>query len=315
MAVLLVAGCLAATSARAKSCGDDVDGADVPCACGDVVVSSVVLGDDPVVNGPPCLHDGLIVRAPDARRALVIDLHGTKLRGSGAGVGIRIVAGGPGGARLLSSGGAAAVMGFEDGVVARGTDSAALIEDVVVSESGRDGLRVSGPEFTIRRVEVHGARRDGFALGGRGFQIAATRASDCGRYGYSVMGDSGQIGQPGAGNLAERSGWAGFSIMGAGHALSDCTAMFGRRSGVHLQAVQIEVRGCQASDNGGDGIEGMGNRWRIAGNEALRNAGNGIVVRGVELLDEGGNRGADNQGVERELGPVQCAIAGAPCVL
>src|SRR5258707_695047 len=104
----LVAGFLAGlggTAASAEVCGGGVDGSDVPCACGDVVVSSVRLDGDPVVSGAPCRHDGLIVRAPEElRRAIIVDLNGATLRGSGNGVGIRIVGGGPGGARVTSSG-------------------------------------------------------------------------------------------------------------------------------------------------------------------------------------------------------------------
>jgi hypothetical protein len=312
---LVFAGSLMAASVSAKLCGDDVEGADVPCACGDIVVSSVALDADPVVHGPPCAHDGLVVRAPESRRAVIVDLRGATLRGSGAGAGIRIVAGGPGGGRVISSGAPGTIAGFGDGIVARGSDTVALIEDVVVIDNRRDGLRISGPDFEIRRVDVRGAHRDGFALGGRGFRIAQTRAADCGRFGYSVMGHAGQIGRAGAGNVAERSGEAGFNIMGGGHALADCTAAFGRKSGVHLQALDLEVRGCRATDNGGDGIEGVGSQWRIAGNEAMRNAGDGIAVRGVGLLDEGGNRGADNRGAAGTREVVQCAISGTPCTL
>ena len=313
LAIGLGAGLWAAPLA-AKLCGDDVEGHDVPCACGDVVVSSVALANDPILSGT-CPHDGLIVRAPDAARTVVIDLQGHTLRGSGTGVGIRLLAGGPGGARVISSGGAATIIGFQDGIVARGSDAIALIEDVVVTASGRDGLRVEGPEFQIRRTEVRGAKRDGFALGGRGFLIVQTRASDCGRFGYFVMGDAGQIGQPGAGNIAERSGNHGFNVMGAGHALAECAAMSGRKSGVHLQATQLDVRSCRAADNGSDGIEGLGNYWHMADNEAQRNGGNGITVRGEGLVDEGGNRGTDNRGQDRPRGVVQCSIGGKPCVL
>jgi hypothetical protein len=298
----------------AKVCGDDVGGHDVPCACGDVVVSSVALGDDPILHGA-CPHDGLIVRAPDAVQTLVIDLRGRALRGTGAGVGIRLLAGGPGGARVVSTGGPATIVGFQDGIVARGSDAIARIEDVVVSASGRDGLRVEGPEFEIQRTEVRGAKRDGFALSGRGFLIVQTHASDCGRFGYNVMGNAGQIGQPGAGNVAERSGNHGFNVMGVGHLVAECTAVFGRKSGMHLQAMQLDVRGCRATDNSGDGIEGLGTYWRLADNEALRNAGNGIAVRGEGLVDGGGNRGTDNRGQERPRGAVQCRIAGKPCML
>jgi hypothetical protein len=294
----------------------DVDGEDVPCACGDIVVSRVVLDGDPVVHGAPCAHDGLVVRAPDeSRRAVVVDLRGATLRGSGGGAGIRIVAGGPGGGRVISSGAPGTIAGFGDGIVARGSDTVALIEDVVVRDSRRDGLRISGPDFEIRRVEVRGAKRDGFGLGGRGFRIAQTRAEDCGRFGYSVMGHAGQIGRSGAGNVAERSGDAGFNIMGGGHSVADCIAASGRKSGVHLQALDLDVRGCRATDNGGDGIEGVGSQWRIAGNEALRNAGDGIALRGVGLLDAGGNRGADNRGEAGTREVVQCAIAGTACTL
>jgi hypothetical protein len=304
-----------ASPLAAKLCGDDVDGHDVPCACGDVVVSNVVLDGDPVVAGPACAHDGLVVRAPDLPHALVIDLHGHTLRGSGTGVGVRVVAGGPGGARVISSAGSATITGFQDGVVARGTDTVGLVEDIVVTQSGRDGLRISGPDFVIRRAEVRDAKRDGFALGGRNFQIAETQASDCGRFGYFVMGNSGQVGRAGAANVAERSGTAGFNVMGAGHALAECTARAGGKAGIHLQATQLDLRDCQATDNAGNGIEGLGNHWHLAGNEALRNGGDGIAVRGVELIDAGGNRGADNRGEDRQRGAVQCAISGTPCAL
>lgn len=313
--VCVAAGCLLATPAAAKLCGDDLDGVDVPCACGDVVASDLLLGDDPVAQGQPCAQDGLVVRAPDARRGLIIDLRGATLRGSGRGAGIRVVAGGRGGARVISSGGNALVSGFGDGVVARGADSLALIEDIVVSGSRRDGLRVTADDFEINRVEVHGAKRDGFGLGGRGFRIAETRAADSGRYGYFVMGQGGEIGRVGAGNTAERSGDAGFNIMGGGHVIAECTAAFGGKAGVHLQVLDLDLRGCRATDNGGDGIEGVGNHWRIGGNQALRNLGDGIAVRGVDLLDEGGNSGIDNGAAASTREPVQCAISGAPCAL
>ena len=314
--MLLAAGLWAAPVA-AKLCGDSVDGHDVPCACGDVVVSSVTLTDDPVVKGGACPHDGLVVRAPDSPRALTIDLHGATLRGSGSGVGLRVVAGGPGGARVISSAGVGTIAGFLDGIVARGGDALGQVQDITVTDSVRDGLRVAGNSFEVRRAVVRSAGRDGFALSGRGFQIVQSQASDCGRYGYFVMGTTAQIGLAGAGNVAERSGELGFNVMGVGHILADCTASLGRKAGLHLQATQLDVRGCRALDNGGDGIEGLGNYWQMSGNVALRNAGDGIRVRGVGVVDGGGNHGADNRGEDhsRARGAIQCAISGAPCAL
>ena len=47
---------LAPIGAHAKLCGDNVGGHDVPCACGDVVVSDLTLTDDPVAR-TVCPHD------------------------------------------------------------------------------------------------------------------------------------------------------------------------------------------------------------------------------------------------------------------
>jgi hypothetical protein len=310
LAVLLTG----ASPAAAKRCGDDVDGADIPCACGDELVASTVLGDDPVVAAT-CAADGLLIRVRGDAASLELDLAGHTLRGSGQGVGLRVLSGGPGGASIVSRGAPAALEGFDDGIVARGRDGIALIQDVAVRASRRDAVRVTGRNFVIRRVTVAGAKRDGFALGGTGFEISETRAEDCGRFGYFVMGDSGVIGGTGAGNVADRSGMAGFNLMGIGHTLADCAARGGRKDGVVLQAAQLDVRGCEARDNGGDGITGTASRVHLADNRAVDNGGDGVALRGPGMVDGGGNRGAGNRGDGRQREAVQCAIGGAPCVL
>jgi hypothetical protein len=313
LALALVVGLHGA--AAAKRCGDDVDGADVPCACGDEVVASTVLGDDPVVR-TTCPYDGLLIRSRDDGASLVLDLAGHTLRGRGRGIGLRVLSGGPGGAGIISRGGTPAVLeGFDDGIVARGRDGIAVIQDLAIRGSRRDGVRVTGRDFVIRRVTIAGARRDGFALGGSGFEISDTHAEDCGRFGYSVMGDSGVIGGPGNGNTADRSGTAGFNLMGIGHTLADCAARGGRKDGVVLQASQLDVRGCEARDNSGDGITGTGTRLHLANNQAIDNGGDGVAVRGQGLIDGGGNRGAGNRGDDRERDAMQCVIGGAPCAL
>jgi hypothetical protein len=311
---LVVLGLLLAGPAAAKFCGDDVGGRDVPCACGDVLVSDLTLADDPVTR-QTCPHDGLVVRAAEAGSSIEIDLAGRTLRGAGAGVGLRVLTGGPGGARIVSRGGAATLEGFDDGITGRGPDAVALVEDLVLRGSRRDGLRVTGQQYVLRRITVEGAGRDGFALGGASFEVTDTRALDCRRYGYFVMGDSGVIGGEGAGNVAERSGTAGFSFMGAGHRLAACRASGGRKDGVALHAIDMEVRGCEARDNGGDGIAGVGGHVRLQDNAALDNGGDGVSLRGPGLIDAGGNRGSGNRGTRRERGVVQCAINGVACTL
>ena len=114
----------------------------MPCACGDVVASDVVLGSaDPVTQGP-CPADGLIVRAPQAAAGVTIDLHGQTLRGDGRGAGLLLL---DGAARVVSTGGPATLSGFKDGVFAHGDTAVALVADLVVEARRRDGVRIEAP--------------------------------------------------------------------------------------------------------------------------------------------------------------------------
>jgi hypothetical protein len=296
-----------------KLCGDDVDGRDVPCACGDTVVSDLVLGADPVLDAP-CEQDALIVRAgASATAGLRLDLRGRTLRGMGKGTGIWVVSGGSGGAQIVSSGGRANLEGFRDGIVAHGDDTVALVDGVTVSGSARDGVRVMGPGFEIRNAEVRGAGRDGFSLGGSAYRITSTRTVDSKRFGYFIMGKDGVIGEVGAGNSAQASGGEGFSIMGMGHRLVECSASGSGKDGVHLNTMHVELRGCSAAGNGGSGIAGMAPGSSLTQNGATDNDGDGIDVGGAGLVDGGGNTGSGNRGQGRQRPAAQCEIGGAPC--
>jgi hypothetical protein len=303
---------LVAPKVGAKLCGDNVDGHDVPCACGDTVVSDLVLSDDPVLD-VVCPADGLIVRAAGSPVGVTIDLSGKTLRGSGNGAGVWVVNGGAGGARVVSSGGSATIEGFRDGVLGHGPDAVRLVDGVFASRSGRDGIRVAGDNFEIRNAEARDSGRDGYNLMGKGFHLTGTRAVNSGRFAYFVMGQDGSLGAPGAGSVAEGSGDAGFSIMGMGHHLVDCTVSGAHKDGLHLNGMMFDVRGCVAQDNGGDGIGGMGGGWTLAGNRAVNNDGNGILVSGREVVDGGGNSGTGNRGLHQQRPAAQCEISGAPC--
>jgi hypothetical protein len=311
--LLILAAILAGAPAGAKLCGDDVGGQDVPCACGDVVASDLVLDDDPVVQ-TPCPSDGLIVRATEAPRGVTIDLRGKTLRGTGQGAGVWMLYGGPGGAHLVSTGGPAAIEGFRDGVVAHGADSAALIDGVVAVRSARDGVRVETSGYEIRNAEARDSGRDGFAVSGSGFRLSATRAVRSARTGFYVMGEDGTLGLVGAGLVADAGAGEGFNVMGMGHHLLDCVATGNAEDGVHLYGMHLEIRGCTATGNGADGISGMGMDWRVVGNQANDNDGNGILVGGMQVVDQGGNRGSGNRGLHQRRPPSQCEISGLPCL-
>ena len=302
--------------AGAKLCGDDVHGQDVPCACGDVVVSDVVLGDDPVVQAP-CANDGLTVRATGAVQGVTVDLAGKRLQGTGHGIGVWVLYGGPGGARVVSTGSRATVAGFFDGIVARGAESVALVDGVVVADSKRDGVQVDAPApapslpgYVIQNTEARDSGRDGFSVGGSGFQLTATRAVNSRRYGYWVMGQGGTLTAP----VAEGSGDDGIGLMGMGQKLEDCVVSGSEEDGVHFWGMHFLIRGCTARGNGGDGINGMGMEVVLAGNQATDNDNNGIVVGGGWGVDWGGNSGSENRGRKQHRPVAQCEISGHPCL-
>lgn len=299
---------LHAALACAKLCGDDVQGQDVPCACGDTLVSSVVLTDDPVTH-TVCPGDGLIVR-PSGVSGITVDLNGQTIRGSGRGAGLWVLAGG---ARVMSTAQPAHIEHFRDGVAAQGDDALRLLENVVIASSGRDGVRVHGANYIVNATQVIDALHDGFALGGHDFLITATRAAHSGRYGYFVMATRGTIGTPGAGNTSQGSGEAGFNVTGMSVYMSDCTAINAADNGIEIGATNVALAGCVAADNLKSGIVGDGGSWYLRNNQAVGNGYDGLVVHAVTAIDEGGNSGADNRGERWHRPAIQCSVDGAPC--
>src|SRR5437773_11788003 len=87
---LLVA--LAGPARAVRPCGDDVDGHGkrVACACGDVLVSSRVLGPADEVTAAPCPANGLVVAASGP---VTLDLGGRTIAGDGQGMGLLVVGG------------------------------------------------------------------------------------------------------------------------------------------------------------------------------------------------------------------------------
>jgi hypothetical protein len=308
----MVALLLSPPDAAAKLCGDDVNGEDVPCDCGDTVVSDVSLDDDPVVSAS-CPSDGLIVRVSEVADSVDVDLRGHTLRGGGRGVGVWILHGGAGGARVVSTSGPATIQGFRDGLVA-GSSALALLDGVVVRDSGRDGVRLLGVDGgTVRNTEAIDSGRDGFFAIGKGYLITHTRAMSSKRYGYHLMGDDAEIGRPGEGNLAADSGDVGFSVAGMGHRVVDCVATRAGGHGVKLEGMHYEITGCIARENGEDGVSGRGMDWRFSNNQALDNDKNGLVAEGPGMVDAGNNVGSGNRGVGQHGSAKQCVIGRAEC--
>lgn len=308
----VLAGLLVPVVAHAKLCGANVAGQHVACACGDVVVSDLTLTNDPVTTSV-CHGNALMVRAVNAPQGVTIDLNGKTLHGDGHGIGLWLINGGPGGAHVISSGARARIDGFMDGIVAHGNNTVASVQDVVVTNSKRDGVRLDADGFTISNSATQNAGRDGFSLDGKAFQISATQAMNSKRFGYFIKGMNGTIGTAGAGNTAEGSGQAGFNLTGMGHHLVACAAMQGGTDGVRLSGMHFTITGCVADGNGGNGITGTGMDWHLTGNRAMHNAKNGLDVHGAQMSDGGGNQGIGNAGHDQARPATQCAIANATC--
>lgn len=277
------------------------------------MVSSVVLDDDPV-TASECPSDGLIVRGTQTEAPLIIDLNGKTLRGSGKGAGIWIMSGGAAGGATLVGGPGAVVAGFREGVLASGSEPGSLIRHLIVRNSARDGVRVSGTGYRIEEVESYSSGRDGFSLAGRAFTVVGSQAVSSGRFGYLITGQKGVVGTTrDALNRATLSGVTGFNILGSGHRLVECESLHNGRDGIALSGAQHEVISCRAENNLGNGITGTGSGWLLRTNTTRANRNHGLLVRGVGLIDGGGNRGTDNLGELSQRTAVQCEIGGAAC--
>lgn len=303
---------LAAVPAGAKVCGDDVRGRDIPCACGDTVVSNVVLTDDPVTTAR-CDRHGLIVGAGHRVEHVEIDLNGRHLRGSGKGSGIWVMSGGKNGARIVSFSAPAVIEGFRDGIIGRTRGTVSVIDNIIVSDNVRDGIQVLSDDVQIRGSEARNSGRDGVSVRGRRWLLKDIRAVDSRRFGINVNGVAGTLGVRRAGVVAERSGRAGINVMGSAHRIIDCVAVAGRGDGVMTAGDRHEVSGCLVIDNAGTGINGSSSFDRVEDNRAERNGAHGVVFRGHGDQDAGGNIGLDNGSMLEGQDARQCEIGGAPC--
>jgi len=298
----------------AKLCGDSLQGQDVPCACGDIVVTDTVLGDDDPVTRDTCNGDGLIVRG-DGLRNLNLDLKGSSLRGGKTGAGILVLFGGSNGARIYSTGGKASITGFGTGVHAHGGRSLRLLSDLIIAQPQRDGVRVnSGDRYRVNDVYVRDAGRNGFWLSGNRYRLRKTKALNSKASGYFVMGARATLGTPSSGPVSLGSGDSGFHLMGSGHRLVGCVAEAAGANGVNFVASRVLIHGCHAVGNAKDGIGGTGGNIRFAANRADENEGSGIEAHGHDLVDLGGNRGALNRLGGLMQPTSQCDIGGRSCL-
>jgi hypothetical protein len=303
---------LIGSPALAAVCGDNVGGQDIPCGCGDTVVSSLVLTDDPVTT-ERCKRHGLIVSAGRTQTGVEIDLNGKTLRGSGKGAGLWVTSGGRDGVRIVSNNGQALIEGFRDGIAGRTRGTVNTIDNVILSGSVRDGVHVFSDRVQIRDSQAYNSGRDGFYVRGEAWMLKDLRASNSRRHGIKALGEAGTLGVNRSGVTVESSGGTGISVMGIGHRVIDCVAIGGRADGVETTGAYHEVTGCLAVDNDGVGIKGSSHFSRVRNCRAEHNFQGGILFVDSGALDGGGNVGLENGETGTGAVAKQCEIGGAPC--
>ncbi len=240
-----VTSCTAA--AHAGTCGDDVESRRVACACGDVVVSNVVLRPtDPVVRSR-CMLDGLIVRAAGTADSITVDLGGQSIVGRGYGTGIRVEGGGSEGAVIVggSGGTRGAVVGFGTGILSARAPELRRVERVDVRGSRHDGLFIRGAGTFLVGVHARANAGNGIHYSGTGGRLLDVEASENGKSGIVIASDRTSVEA-----RVEHNARDGVVCTGSGNDLSAVEALGNARYGLLVRGRNNSVAGVRAENNG-----------------------------------------------------------------
>ncbi len=235
-------------------CGENVDGVRIPCACGDVASGDVQIRvSDPLVQ-TRCPLDGLIVRAARRAEFVTIDLGGTTILGSGAGIGILVERGGADGARIVGGppGSRAEIVGFGTGIVSAAPGALARIERIATKGNHRDGLRL----------------REAGAL------LVDVSSTDNGGDGIRIVGTGGRL----LGVYAARNGANGLVVVANGIIVEGTTEDNGRH-GIVSSGPGSDLRSVVARGNAGSGVI-AGPKQRVDGLRAEWNSMGDLRIRG-----------------------------------
>lgn len=247
--------CLLAAPAQAKNCGDNVEGARVACACGDIVVSDTTLRPTDPVASEPCSRNGLVVLAPPGSEGLTLHLGGQSIVGRGRGAGIRVVRGGSLGSVIVGGDAGdtrAEIANFETGIRAHG---AAVLREV-------------------RAVDVHDNTDNGLKLRTSGVRVMDVNSRSNGGDGVSLSGHGVEV----SGVASEHNAGDGLKVRGAGATVEGETRGNGRHGAV-IGGRGAVVQSVRSSGNGGAGLMATGSGHVVADLEASDNAGGDVAGR------------------------------------
>lgn len=254
MGAMLVLSTAYPSGVQAASCGDDVGGLRIACACGDDVVSDTVLAaSDPVVS-ESCSGDGLVVFVPSESDGITLNLGGRSIVGRGTGVGIRVVRGGRVGSTIVGGGvedgRRAEIAHFRTGITAHGRNDLVALVGVDVHDNGSDGLRLHTSGVRIEDVRTHGNGRDGLSLSGHANEVT--------------------------GVVAERNSSEGVQVRGAGSTVNAATSD-NRGHGLVVSGRGNRVEAVQSNGNGGAGLVTRGAGHDVGDVQATGNMGGDVA--------------------------------------
>lgn len=334
IATLAIAG-----FAWAADCGGVLGstGGKVPCSCGDTVVTNTTLispSADPV-NGDPvvstadadfCGADGLLMAPPNTDR-MTLNLGGNAIRGSGSGVGLRIIGNG---VRVSIRNGT--LRNFETGLTntggvnptgdARIREIAAIQNVTGIDLEGNDhevdtnqaldntqtGIRVEGNSNKLLFNQVSRSGNNGIEVIGNQNRLATNRLNRNIGSGIVVDGDNNILDH----NTTENNSIDGIQLLGNGDGdpatleIAKNKSVKNRRNGITIEGNDLEIVANQGNTNGEDGISVVGTGNHIDTNIMRENKGDGLIAPGLGNFDDGGNLGKKN-------GAVQCQINGVAC--
>jgi len=300
-----------------QACGDDVDGhgTEVPCACGDLLVSSRTLRAADRITHERCPGTGLTVASASP---VTLAFDGRAIRGQGQGVGVLVARG------SLSLVGPGTIEGFGTGAFARGPTALRSAVGMRFRANRGTGLVVASDGYTIQGNVAENNGRDGFSLDGNAYALDGNQAAGNHRYGFYLLGMGAHVGG-GLGNEARGNARAGFWLYGMMHQVDGATTTGNGDYGFYAMLWNGWLANIRADHNASDGVRAMGMGIAIQDSRATDNVGLGVWVTGGMLEDGGGNSGADNVGLMgqpalypmmlHETAPalLQCRIGTAPC--
>jgi hypothetical protein len=321
-------------------------GTNVPCDCGDTVITDTTLispAADPV-NGDPVVStvdadfcpagvDGLILQ-PLGTARVTLRLGSNIIRGSGTGtgVGIRIV-GVAANANVpkvtLKNGG---IKGFQTGLA---TDPGTTIKnstiiDIASTNNSGEGINVAGDNNELNTIQALDNGATGIRVAGNTNALLVNTASRNGGDGIDVSGSGNALrssrlnrnignGIKVEGNnntmdhaTSENNSLDGIVMIGSGDGDPATLELWKNKltknggNGITVDGDNHEIVANQSNTNLQDGIAVVGTGNHLDTNIARENKGDGIIVTGGGNVDDGGNLGKKNGGV-------QCVIDGLTC--